>query len=50
MKTFKEYFEQLETITDDKCWDGYKKIGTKKKGNKRVNDCVKEAKDTPKKK
>ena len=27
---------------DDKCWDGYKKRGTKMKGNTRVNNCVKE--------
>ena len=26
---------------DPKCWDGYKKQGTKMKGDKRVNNCVK---------
>ena len=39
--------EDNEQRLDDKCWDGYKKVGTKKKGNKRVNDCVKEAKEAP---
>ena len=27
---------------DPKCWDGYKKQGTKVKGGVRVNNCVKE--------
>ena len=27
---------------DPSCWDGYKKQGTKMKGGKRVNNCVKE--------
>lgn len=27
---------------DPKCWDGYKKDGTKMKGDTRVNNCVKE--------
>jgi len=27
---------------DPKCWDGYKKAGTKMKGDTRVNNCVKE--------
>ena len=27
---------------DPKCWDGYKKQGTKMKGGKRVNNCIKE--------
>jgi len=26
------------------CWDGYVKKGTKKKGNKTVNNCVKASK------
>ena len=39
--------ESEEQRIDDKCWDGYKKKGTKMKGNKRVNNCVKEAKDAP---
>jgi len=25
---------------DDPCWKGYKKVGTKTKGGKKVNDCV----------
>lgn len=28
---------------DPSCWDGYKKQGTKMKGDKRVNNCVKES-------
>jgi len=28
---------------DPKCWDGYKKQGTKMKGDTRVNNCVKES-------
>lgn len=39
--------ESEEQRIDDKCWNGYKKIGTKMKGNRRVNNCVKEAKDAP---
>ena len=27
---------------EEKCWDGYKKKGTKQKGGKTVNDCVEE--------
>jgi hypothetical protein len=34
-KGFKEEEEQ--------CWDGYKKQGTKKKGGKTVNNCIKES-------
>jgi hypothetical protein len=30
---------------DPKCWDGYKKQGTKMKGDTRVNNCVKESLD-----
>ena len=30
------------TRLDPKCWDGYKKAGTKMKGGVRVNNCVKE--------
>lgn len=30
-----------DTRLDPKCWDGYKKQGTKIKGNTRVNNCVK---------
>jgi hypothetical protein len=28
-------------LKEMKCWKGYKKVGTKLKGGKRVNDCVK---------
>lgn len=31
-----------KTRLDTKCWDGYKKDGTKMKGDTRVNNCVKE--------
>lgn len=31
-----------KTRLDPKCWDGYKKDGTKMKGGVRVNNCVKE--------
>ena len=34
--------EEVETVDEKACWDGYKKVGTKKKGDKIVNDCVKE--------
>ena len=37
-------------LLDEKaCWKGYKKVGTKKKGGKIVNDCVKEDKKEEKK-
>jgi len=29
---------------DDPCWKGYKKLGTKTKGGKKVPNCVPEAK------
>jgi hypothetical protein len=35
----KPYDEDEQTA----CWDGYKKKGTKKKGSKTVNNCVKES-------
>ena len=31
-----------ENVDEKACWDGYKKVGMKKKGGKMVNDCVKE--------
>ena len=42
--TFKEYFNLWEAKQrlDPKCWTGYRKDGTKMKGGKRVNNCVKE--------
>ena len=32
-----------EVELDEKCWDGYKQVGMKKKGDKMVPDCVPEA-------
>ena len=42
--TFSEYFNLWEAKQrlDPKCWTGYRKDGTKMKGGKRVNNCVKE--------
>ena len=42
--TFKEHFNLWEAKQqlDPKCWTGYRKDGTKMKGGKRVNNCVKE--------
>lgn len=34
--------DELKKRLDPKCWDGYKKQGTKKKGDTIVNNCVKE--------
>jgi hypothetical protein len=36
-----EAFDEDEEKKD--CWDGYEKKGTKKKGGKTVNNCVKES-------
>lgn len=33
MKTFKEFFTEA-------CWKNYKQVGTKKKGKKKVPNCV----------
>jgi len=41
MLSFIEFFEEKQRL-DPKCWDGYKKKGTKMKGGVRVNNCVKE--------
>jgi len=35
-----QYAEEKQRL-DPKCWTGYKKSGTKMKGDKRVNNCVK---------
>jgi hypothetical protein len=43
MKSFTEFREEKQRL-DPKCWDGYKKKGTKMKGDTRVNNCVKEDK------
>lgn len=42
MQTFKEWLKEEKQRLDPKCWDGYKKKGTKMKGDTRVNNCVKE--------
>jgi hypothetical protein len=47
-KTFLEYVTEAETVLEEKqkgvdgkaCWDGYKRMGTKKKGGKTVDNCV----------
>lgn len=46
MKSFKVYYEGHNPSTekrrlDPSCWKGYRKSGTKIKGGKRVNNCVK---------
>ena len=42
MKTFLEYVkEEKQKGVDGKvCWKGYKRMGTKKKGGKTVDNCV----------
>ena len=46
MKSFNEFSEGLKqarkNVGADKCWDGYKAKGTKKKDGKEVPNCVKE--------
>jgi hypothetical protein len=45
-KKGKGSFERNKGVDEDEqttCWDGYKKKGTKKKGSKTVNNCVKES-------
>ena len=41
---FQEYYNiwEAKQRLDPKCWKGYRKKGTKMKGGKRVNNCVKE--------
>ena len=34
--------ESFEAYLDEACWDGYKQVGMKKKGDKMVPDCVPE--------
>ena len=36
MKTFKDHINEEQ----GPCWDGYKQVGMKKKGNKMVPNCV----------
>ena len=40
--TLEQGVAEEKTRLDPKCWDGYKKDGTKMKGGVRVNNCVKE--------
>lgn len=35
-----EVIEKLDKDEDDPCWDGYVKLGMKKKGNKEVPNCI----------
>lgn len=42
MQTFKQYHEEKQKGVDGKaCWKGYTRQGTKKKGDKTVDNCVK---------
>ena len=48
-KSKKSYDRKKETFDEDEekaCWKGYKKKGTKMKGDKKVNNCVKENTET----
>lgn len=38
-----ELFKKVGEEDEQSCWDGYEKKGTKKKGGKTVNNCVKES-------
>lgn len=41
MKTFKQFYEQKQKGVDGKaCRKGYRRMGTKKKGDKTVDNCV----------
>jgi len=44
MLKFKGYIRLQERVSlnSQKCWKGYKKVGTKQKGGKTVNDCIPE--------
>ena len=43
-KADKDLAKQVEQI-EESCWDGYKQVGMKKKGNKEVPNCVPEEKE-----
>jgi hypothetical protein len=46
IKDFEDFTKSKKEGEEDEqtaCWDGYKKKGTKKKGSKTVNNCVKES-------
>jgi hypothetical protein len=36
-----EFVEKMKGLDGKACWKGYKQMGTKKKGNRTVDDCVK---------
>jgi len=36
-----EFIEKMKGLDGKACWEGYKLVGTKKKGNRTVDDCVK---------
>lgn len=38
-----KYTKQFKDMYDEDCWDGYKQVGMKKKGNKSVPNCIPEA-------
>ena len=38
---FDKVFNEAKQRLDSKCWKGYRKAGTKLKGNTRVNNCIK---------
>ena len=40
-----KYTKSFKDMYDEDCWDGYKQVGMKKKGNKMVPDCVPESTD-----
>ena len=44
---YKKMFGELKKELSDACWDGYKQVGMKKKGNKQVPNCVPESKQKP---
>ena len=35
-----EFVEKMKGLDGKACWDGYKRMGTKKKGGKTVDNCV----------
>ena len=49
-KIQKQGVAEAKQRLDAKCWDGYKKQGTKMKGDTRVNNCVPESIDADQKK
>jgi hypothetical protein len=36
-----KFNQRLNNLSEIHCWKGYHKVGTKKKGGKRINNCVK---------